>query len=165
MMNNMKLFIRFIVAFVVPWYFLGNANGKYTGKGGIGYTILLFSLFYSAILLSILELVVPNLGYVGLTIYLAFVAFCSKIRLNVRQRYNINGNLVEDFCASLFMYPCVAVQLYEHLNDRNDTKCSRLKTTNFKNAVWPTNGSTSVFVIRPIPGGGGCPGPHPWGWG
>ena len=148
MMNNMKLFIRFVVAFVVPWYFLGNANGKYTGKGGIGYTILLFSLFYSAILLSILELVVPNLGYVGLTIYFAFVAFCSKIRFNVRQRYNINGNLVEDFCASLFMYPCVAVQLYEHLNDKNNSKCSRLKTTNLKNAVWPTNGSTSVFVIE-----------------
>ena len=48
----------------------------------------------------------------------------------------------------MFMYPCVAVQLYEHLNDRNDTKCSRLKTTNFMNTIWTTNGSTSVFVVE-----------------
>ena len=148
MMNSMQLFFRFLLAFVVPWYFLAKATSKFTGANVIVNAVLVSILFYSSILLSVLEVVVPNLGYVGLTFYFAFVAYCSKVRVDMRKRYEINGNIIEDFFASLLMYPCVAVQLYEHMEDVGKPECPSSPSKHNTNKVSPKINNTSVFVIE-----------------
>ena len=37
----------------------------------------------------------------------------TAVRIQCRDRFDINGNAFEDFFASLFFYPNVALQLYE----------------------------------------------------
>ena len=122
MVDNIQIFVKFLFTFVAPWYFLGHVNSKLFNTTPIP-TMIMALLHYSSIIIIILELVVPNLAYVGLTVYFGFVAYCTSIRAEVRQQSSINGNMVEDFFASLFMYPCVAVQLYDHVNHfRNKTQ-------------------------------------------
>ena len=137
MVDNIQIFVKFLIAFVAPWYFLGHVNSKLFNKTPIP-TIIMALLHYSSIIIIILELVVPNLTYVGLTVYFGFVAYCTSIRAEVRQQFSINGNMVEDFFASLFMYPCVAVQLYEHVNHLGN------KTQTDGSAVAP---SYSVAIV------------------
>ena len=111
--NNCRIFVKFVMTCFIPWYFLGYATKKLSKRSSV-HTIVIALFHYSAIILMILELIVPNLFYVGLTVYLGFVVYCTSIRLEIRQQFKINGNIVEDFLASLLMYPCVAVQLFEH---------------------------------------------------
>ena len=44
----------------------------------------------------------------------------------MRAQYHISGNMAEDFFASLLMYPCVVVQMHDHIEKtellkKNDT--------------------------------------------
>ena len=45
--------------------------------------------------------------------YLGFVSVITAVRIQCRDRFDINGNAFEDFFASLFFYPNVALQLDE----------------------------------------------------
>jgi hypothetical protein len=49
----------------------------------------------------------------GWCFYLGFVTVLTSVRIQCRDRFNINGNAFEDFFASLFFYPNVALQLDE----------------------------------------------------
>ena len=111
--DSLRMFVKFLIAFFIPWYFLGYASKKISKRGAV-HTIIMSLLYYSAIILVILQLIMPNLAYVGLTVYIGFVTYCTSIRLEIRQHFSINGNIIEDFFASLFMYPYVAVQVYGH---------------------------------------------------
>ena len=112
--DSLRMFVKFLIAFFIPWYFLGYASKKISKRGAV-HTIIMALLHYSAIILVILQLILPNLAYVGLTVYIGFVAYCTSIRLEIRQHFSISGNIIEDFFASFFMYPCVAVQVYKHV--------------------------------------------------
>ena len=41
----------------------------------------------------------------------------TAFRIQCRDRFDINGNAFEDFFASLFFYPNVALQLYEKMKN------------------------------------------------
>ncbi len=116
MFDDFQTSIKFFLAFVVPWFYLGDVVGKNEKIHRAIPMVILALLFNTAILLAILELVASNLGYLGLTLYFGFVAYCASVRSDMRVKDKINGNLVEDFFAALLMYPCVVVQLYEHAN-------------------------------------------------
>ena len=45
--------------------------------------------------------------------YIAYAGLTTAVRLKVRRMARINGNVFEDFFASLFFYPNVAVQIEE----------------------------------------------------
>ena len=49
----------------------------------------------------------------GWCFYLGFVTVLTSVRIQCRDRFNINGNAFEDFFASLFFYPNVVLQLDE----------------------------------------------------
>ena len=74
--------------------------------------------WFTWIVLIILELVYqgsPNLKLNGIyslawVFYLGFVTIITAERASIRSHYGINGNPIEDFFASLFVYPCVMVQ-------------------------------------------------------
>ena len=48
----------------------------------------------------ICEVKVVGISYVGWTVFLIFVVYGAGIRINMREKYKIEGNMVEDFFAS-----------------------------------------------------------------
>ena len=67
--------------------------------------------FILTILFHLLELAASGCWAIGWFWYLSFVISVTGVRLNARSRFRIDGNIFEDFFASLFFYPCDAVQL------------------------------------------------------
>ena len=57
--------------------------------------------FYLWIILMICEVKVEGISYVGWTVFLVFVVYGAGIRINMREKYKIEGNMVEDFFASM----------------------------------------------------------------
>jgi hypothetical protein len=54
------------------------------------------------------------------TFYVAFVCIVTQVRTQVRLAYQIDGNIVEDFLASFFLYPMVLMQCAFQCQDSND---------------------------------------------
>lgn len=63
-------------------------------------------LFYLWIILMICEVKVEGISYVAWTAFLFFVAYGAGIRINLREKYQIDGNMVEDFFAGKLSLPC-----------------------------------------------------------
>ena len=61
--------------------------------------------------LMFMELLYDGCWTIGIFFYLAFVTLIASVRIECRERFEINGNPLEDFFASLFLYPNVIVQL------------------------------------------------------
>lgn len=109
------------LATIAPWYYIGIANRKLVkSKGYLQMTILVI-LFYSAILLVILESVVVNIGYLGLISYCLFSIYASNMRSGIRHHSSIHGNFVEDFFAIFLLYPLSSVQMFEHSRFMTDS--------------------------------------------
>jgi len=51
-----------------------------------------------------------NLAAFSWTFYVAFVCIVTQVRTQVRLEYQIEGNIMEDFLASAFLYPMVLMQ-------------------------------------------------------
>jgi hypothetical protein len=60
------------------------------------------------------------------TFYVGFVCIVTQVRTQVRLKYGIDGNIVEDFLAS-FLYPMVLMQCAVQVDESNDV--SRTKPT------------------------------------
>ena len=115
-LSSPKSAFKCCLALLIPWYFIGTAKSKLEKTSKWLVMILMAGVLYTAITLIILETIVTNLAYVGLAVYIGFVGYCTSIRSEVRSQYGISGNMVEDFFAALLMYPCVTIQIYEHIN-------------------------------------------------
>ena len=63
------------------------------------YQILFALPFYLWIILMICEVTVEGISYVGWTVFLVFVVYGAGVRINMRDKYKIEGNMVEDFFA------------------------------------------------------------------
>ncbi len=137
--SNITLFKQFCLSLIAPWYYLGKikaylsntnsvlvkptgentnsmvAMAKVSNTSSVIAMVLGAIVFYSAIILAACEAALPNLGYVGLSVYFAFVVYGAGIRIEIRQIYGINGNVIEDLFAFLLLYPCATVQLYQQL--------------------------------------------------
>ena len=106
---------RLITAVFAPWYPMGKVAAKLYGGRACGYMIVIGIPFYLWILLEFLQVVEQGLAYVGWSILFGFVAYGTGIRANMRAKYDIQGNMCEDFFVTMLMYPLVAVQMEEHL--------------------------------------------------
>jgi len=58
------------------------------------------------------------------TFFVGFVCVVTQVRTQVRLKYGIDGNIVEDFLAS-FLYPMVLMQCAVQVDESNDV--SRVK--------------------------------------
>lgn len=106
------------LALVAPWYFYARANAwvnRSNKCAEIATHIILAVLFYGWIALLVLQIVLPGLDYIGWTIYVGWATWCCGIRLTIRDKFAINGNMAEDFFAVLLLYPFAAVQLDDHM--------------------------------------------------
>jgi hypothetical protein len=54
------------------------------------------------------------------TFYVAFVCIVTQVRTQVRLEYQIEGNIMEDFLASAFLYPMVLMQCAVQVGESAD---------------------------------------------
>jgi hypothetical protein len=109
-----KLFIKYIINIFMAPLTVAKASARLNGSTKVwAYAIpsvLTFSLF---ILCHLLDLAYSGCWAIAWFFYCCFATYLTAIRITCRERFNICGNPFEDFFASLFLYPNVALQLDE----------------------------------------------------
>ncbi len=136
----LALFIEFLKNIVLAPWTIANAAHRLGGqkKNNLWiYLLATFPFFMLMIFFLLSELVVSGCWAIGTFFYLLFVASVTGIRLEARSKLKIEGNIFEDFVASLFFYPCVAIQL--DMSTRNLTDSKLDKSDNELDIVGETN--------------------------
>ena len=107
-----KLFIGFVQNIALAPWTVAKVQARLNDSDKVwAYAIPLGLSFALCIILHILELVSNGCWAIAWFFYLAFVAILASVRIQVRDRLDINGNAFEDFFAALFFYPNVALQV------------------------------------------------------
>ncbi|XP_048575623.1 glycine betaine transporter 1 isoform X2 [Nematostella vectensis] len=112
---SLRRLAKLLVATVAPWFPFGKASSKINNSKPFVTVVVLAIPFYAFVFLEILQVVETGLGYIGWSIYMGFVAYATGIRITIREKYGIYGNLLEDFFATMFVYPLSALQLEDHM--------------------------------------------------
>ena len=113
---------KVLLAIFAPWYSTGKAAykiGDRQHKKWV-YMLMLAVPFYLWIVLMALEPVVAAISNVAWTVLFIFFAYATSIRYYIREKYKINGNIVEDFFAVMVFYPFAAFQMEHHLEHAYD---------------------------------------------
>ena len=113
---------KVLLAIFAPWYSTGKAAykiGDRQHKRWV-YMLMLAVPFYLWIVLMALEPVVAAISNVAWTVLFIFFSYATSIRYYIREKYKINGNIVEDFFAVMVFYPFAAFQMEHHLEHAYD---------------------------------------------
>ena len=110
---------KVFLSVVAPWYFIGVAAGEVDRRNRRRciHMLILAVPFYGAIALFAMGYLQPNLRYVGLSVLFGFFAYATKVRNSIREKHDINGNMVEDFFAVSCLYPFAAYQMETHMQN------------------------------------------------
>ena len=109
---------RSLFAVVAPWYLLADTAAKVEGKRKAYFTaqsILYAVLFYGWIILMACEKKVEGISYVGWVALITFFGYACRVRGTVREKYKLQGNILEDFFSFCLLYPCAVFQLHEQV--------------------------------------------------
>lgn len=110
-----KLF-DLVVAATVPWLPAGQVSGKVNGQKPLFAIITMAVLFNTSFfLLSIHRVVESGLAYIGWVILMGFFTYVVTIRVEVRQKFGIGGNMLQDFLVVLFLFPFAIDQLNQQM--------------------------------------------------
>ena len=100
---------------IAPWLRLSQIRMKLNGQTGsiaqVLYMIQFGFPFYLWIILMLVELGVESISYVGWACLMAFFAFSGGLRGEIREMYDIEGNMVEDFFTMMLVYPLAISQM------------------------------------------------------
>jgi len=110
----LDLFIGFLKNIILAPWTVAEAAARLNNSTKVwAYAIAPTIFFTLFIIMHFAELAVDGCWAIGWCFYLGFVTVLTSVRIQCRDRFNINGNAFEDFFASLFFYPNVALQLDE----------------------------------------------------
>lgn len=116
---------KVIISIFAPWYSMGTAAGMVEKPNGRKWThMLIMALpFYACISMLVLErlCVFSGICYVGYTLLFGFFAYATGVRNSIREKYEINGNVAEDFFAVMVLYPFAAYQMEHHMKNHKPT--------------------------------------------
>ena len=116
---------KVIISIFAPWYSMGTAAGMVEKQNGRMWThMLIMALpFYACISMLVLErlCVFSGICYVGYTLLFGFFAYATGVRNSIREKYEINGNIAEDFFAVMVLYPFAAYQMEHHMKNHKPT--------------------------------------------
>ena len=116
---------KVIISIFAPWYSMGTAAGMVEKQNGRKWThMLIMALpFYACISMLVLErlYVFSGICYVGWTLLFGFFAYATGVRNSIREKYEINGNIAEDFFAVMVLYPFAAYQMEHHMKNHKPT--------------------------------------------
>ena len=127
-----------IIAVFTPWYPIGRTSHKVNGMVGRPWVrmLILATSFYLWVVFMIVEIWVEGISYVGWTVLFGFIALASATRIQVRDKYHIQGNAIEDVFAVLLLYPLAAYQMEQHM--RTVTRDKRQKENAVNDATYET---------------------------
>lgn len=99
---------KVIISIFVFWYFMGIVVGmveKLNGRKWI-YMLIMVLLFYVCIFMLVLECFYVFLGicYVGWILFFGFFVYVIGVCNLICEKYEINGNVVEDFFVVMVLY-------------------------------------------------------------
>ena len=118
--NSRRRIIKSLVSIVFPWFYLAQAKMKLENKTLLKDQILFsipFALpFYLWMILMIAEIKVESLSYVGWAILVFFFVFGGSLRSEVREKYGIEGDMVEDVFSFVLVYPIAIMQIHEQIH-------------------------------------------------
>jgi len=108
-----QLWLKFAKNIFMTPLVLYKTNIRQGGQktGSMMFAITASILWLAWIILHIVETEIPGSYAIAWICYIAFATIVTSFRASVRAEYDINGNPVEDFFASLMVYPSVAIQL------------------------------------------------------
>jgi len=117
--NNLRRCAKIGVSILCPWYYLSDIRMKLDNKSSILYQVfvsLMYALpFYLWIILLICEIEVDKISYVGWALLMFFFTFGGGMRGEIRVKYDIEGDMVEDFFAMMLVYPITIMQMHEQV--------------------------------------------------
>ena len=113
----------FLSIFIAPIK-LAKIAGKVYLKGDElsrwwAYGTLYIPLFSLSIIFGVLQITYSWSWAIAFFLYLTFCGCTAMVRMEVREKLGISGNILEDFLASVFLYPGVIVQMEWTLEKKN----------------------------------------------
>jgi len=118
-LNNCRRILKAAISVILPWYYLSQVRQKLNNSSTILYfifTSLMYAIpFYLWVILMMTEVEVNNISYVGWGVLMFFFVFDGEMRGEVRTKYDIEGNIVEDFFAMMLVYPIAIMQMHEQV--------------------------------------------------
>ena len=120
-----KRFLDILIAIFAPWWPAGRAAGMLYNNHPWRYMVIMVVLFYSWVLLEILQIVETGLAYVGWVVLCGFFAYLVGIRFAIREHSGIQSSVVTDAIIVILFYPLAVDQMYRHMmieeeNKKND---------------------------------------------
>jgi len=109
--DSAKRFRKMITATIAPWYHLGKTSAKLHNGSSTGHMIFLGLIFNLWIALLAVEVEVKGISHVAWALFIVFVGYAACLRINVREKFEIDGNMAEDFFSVLLLYPLATVQM------------------------------------------------------
>lgn len=112
---RIKELLNIGIDIVAPWFRLSQLRMKLNKQAGgvsqIFYIIQFAFPFYLWIILMLVELGVESISYIGWACLMAFFAFSGGLRGEIREEYDIEGNMIEDFFTMMLVYPIAISQM------------------------------------------------------
>ena len=105
------MFLQFVANIFIAPYTVAIVGARLNNSKKIwAFCIPACGMFGLFILCHILEAAVTGMWAIAWFFFLGFVTMMTAYRIEIRERYGINGNAAEDFFASCF-YPACALQV------------------------------------------------------
>lgn len=119
LIRNIREIPMIAIDIIAPWFRLSQLRMKLNKQTGtamqIFYMVQFGFPFYLWIVLMLVELAVDSISYVGWACLMAFFAFSGGLRGEIREEYDIEGNMVEDFFTMMLVYPLAISQMVTQL--------------------------------------------------
>ncbi|XP_066928343.1 probable glycine betaine transporter isoform X2 [Clytia hemisphaerica] len=112
---DFKILSQIPLDIVAPWYRLAKLRLKLDKQESNGGMFILYAIqfglpFYLWIILMIVEVGVEQISYVAWACLMAFFAFSSGVRGEIREQFDIEGNMIEDLFTMVLVYPLALSQ-------------------------------------------------------
>ncbi|XP_066924907.1 glycine betaine transporter OpuD-like isoform X2 [Clytia hemisphaerica] len=107
---DFRILVQIPLDIVAPWYRLAKLRLKLDKQESNGGMFILYAIqfglpFYLWIILMIVEVGVEQISYVAWACLMAFFAFSSGVRGEIREQFDIEGNMIEDLFTMVLVYP------------------------------------------------------------
>ena len=118
-LNNRQRLVKSLVSILFPWYYLAQAKLKLENNTLLRYmffySILYGTPFYMVMVSLIAEFSVKGMTYIAWATFVFFCVFGGSLRGEVRERYRIEGDAIEDTFSFILVYPIAVMQIHEQV--------------------------------------------------
>eukprot|EP00091_Calanus_sinicus_P009571 TRINITY_DN22359_c0_g1_i1.p1 TRINITY_DN22359_c0_g1~~TRINITY_DN22359_c0_g1_i1.p1 ORF type:complete len:149 (-),score=51.65 TRINITY_DN22359_c0_g1_i1:48-470(-) len=119
-LSTSKLFLLFIANLFLAPLTVAKTSARVISPSTFWPVLMSLSFFLlKFVFLHILQVIVDGAWALAWCSFIAFCSGVSMVRSRTRNHLGIPGHSLEDFCLTLLLYPCVAMQM--ELSTRPDT--------------------------------------------